>query len=408
MRGLPPLTEYETREAVHLSQIELRTLQRLAPWMSIAPSAVAESCYDLKPDSHVGTLNLGTATIEIRPKLDVGRVLFLISYSMGLAAWTDEDFEYAERASLLEAIIPGFMANVRRAFLGGLRQGYRIEEAALQSVRGRVRFADQIRDRFGLMPPIEVRFDEFTEDIELNRLVKAALNRLGRLPIRSDRQRQSLRAFDSVLSNVTLVAYHPRHLPKINYTRLTEHYRPAVELAKLILRSTSFELGRGEARASTFIVDMNDVFEDFVVVALRDALNLSERSFPQGAKNRRLRLDEARVIGLEPDLSWWDGDECTFVGDVKYKRVSAKGVKHPDLYQVLAYAVAADLPASLLVYAKGEDEPVGHRVVHLGKRLEIVTLSLDGDIEDLMEQIDRLADKVRLLKDEAERGRLAA
>ena len=258
------------------------------------------------------------------------------------------------------------------------------------------------------MPPVEVRFDDFTEDIEVNRLIKAALNRLGRLPIRSDRQRQSLRAFDSVLSNVELVRYHPRDLPTINYTRLTEHYRPAVELAKLILRSTSFELGRGEARASTFIVDMNEVFEDFVVVALRDALHLSERSFPQGMHNRRLNLDEARAIGLEPDLSWWDGDECTFVGDVKYKRVSAKGVKHPDLYQVLSYAVATDLPAGLLVYAKGEDESVSHRVVHLGKRLEIVTLSLDGDIEDLMEQIDRLAGKVLLLRNEGKLSRLAA
>ena len=29
------------------------------------------------------------------------------------------------------------------------------------------------------------------------------------------------------------------------------------------------------------------------------------------------------------------------VGDLKYKRVNVEGVKHPDLYQLLAYATAA-------------------------------------------------------------------
>lgn len=31
-------------------------------------------------------------------------------------------------------------------------------------------------------------------------------------------------------------------------------------------------------------------------------------------------------IGLEPDLTWWDGRACEFVGDAKYKRIDDRTV----------------------------------------------------------------------------------
>ena len=142
--------------------------------------------------------------------------------------WRQTGFDFRQQDSLVEAIIPGFVAQVRRAFRRGVLQGYRTCEDALLTVRGRVRFDDQISDRFGICPPVEVRYDEFTEDIVENRLLKAALARLSRLRIRSDDARRALRAFDGVLSTVETVEFDPRRLPEIHYTRLNEHYRPAL------------------------------------------------------------------------------------------------------------------------------------------------------------------------------------
>ena len=64
-----------------------------------------------------------------------------------------------------------------------------------------------------------------------------------------------------------------------------------------------------------------------------------------------MHLDEAGRVRLQPDLSWWDGRVCTFVGDAKYKRTKDERVPNADLYQMLAYATALDLPGGLLVYA---------------------------------------------------------
>jgi 5-methylcytosine-specific restriction enzyme subunit McrC len=390
------LTEYQTTQGVTLSPEQRDGLLRVAPSVRVTPSLGKEGSYDLTPGSHVGAIHLPNLAVQIRPKIPIDSVLFLVSYALDPRKWKDTHSSFATEPSLVEAVIPGFVAQVRRTFRRGVLQGYRTEEAALPTVRGRLRFDDQIRERFGLFPPAEVRYDEFTEDVEVNRLIKAAIVRLGRLRIRSEEARRSLRAFDTLLANVSIIDYDPRRLPEIRYDRLNVHYRPAVELARLILRSASFELSHGRVQAASFLVDMNEVFEDFVVVALREALRLSEREFPQ--EDRRLHLDEARQVRLVPDLSWWNGPVCTFVGDVKYKRVNAVGVEHPDLYQLLAYATAAGLPGGLIVYAAGEGDAVNHRIARVGKELRVRSLDLCGKPGAILDQVKGLARQIEELR----------
>ena len=68
---------------------------------------------------------------------------------------------------------------------------------------------------------------------------------------------------------------------------------------------------------------------------------------------------------------------------------------------MLAYVTALDLPGGMLVYAKGEAEPVVHTVRHTGKRLEIAALDLSGALGEILADVGRLAGRVRALRDEA-------
>lgn len=389
------LTEYQTRSGVRLEPSQRDALHGLVPSLAISPTPGREGFYDLMPGSHIGALSLPDLTVEIRPKIPIDRLLFLVSYAMDPKAWRALPFDFTARASLVEAIVPSFVHQVSRAFRRGLLQGYRSEEDSLPGVRGRIRLDDQLRRRFGVIPPVEVVYDDFTEDIEPNRLIRAAADRLERMRLRSPDSRARLRRIRGALERVNLREYLPTQLPEISWNRLNEHYRGAVELAKLILRSTSFDLGHGSTRASAFLLDMNEIFEAFVTTALREALGLGPAAFPRGARARALWLDQARRVRLKPDLSWWEGAACVFVGDVKYKRVAGSGVKNSDLYQLLAYTVATGLPNGLLLYAAGEHEPVKHEVVELGRRLEVHTLDLTGPPEEILAQIGDLAERIR-------------
>ncbi len=396
------LVEYQTKPAVLLSLEERDLLRHISPGIAMSPTPGSSEHYDLTPDSRIGAISLQNLAIEIRPKIQkLERVLFLMGYAINPENWKENDFEFGEAYRIHEALVPGFVSHIRRAFRRGVLQGYRSKDDSLPTIRGRIRFDDQIRYRYGVAPPAEVSYDEFTEDIEINRLIKAAIARLERLRFRNPKSRAQLRAFRASLERVQRTEYNPRQLPQIPYDRLNGHYRPAVELAKLILKSAAFELAHGTTLASAFLVDMNKVFEDFVVVALREAFNLTPKTFPQNAKGRALRLDHAGHIHLEPDISWWDGNRCTFVGDVKYKRVSVSGINHPDLYQLLSYVIAADLPTGLLIYAAGEGESTIHEVIHLGRRLEVVSIDLSGEPEQILSQVAQVAALIRDMRNES-------
>ena len=390
------LTEYEKYSGIELSPADRDVLSGVGS-MTIAPTPRRTGAYDLTPGSEVGVVQTDTLSVEIRPKLPIDRVLFLISYALGVTRFRTEDFAFGEAPDLVEAIIPGFVAQVRRAFRGGLLHGYRVEEDTLHGVRGRIRFDDQIRDRYGIFPPVEVRYDEFTEDIELNRLIKAAIIRLGRMRIRSGSARVKLRNFDRLLGQVAEVEYPRGAIPDVSFDRLNRRYEPAIRLAQLILRSTSIELRRGAARASSFLVDMNKVFEDFMVTALRDTLRVTERDFPQGGAGRRMRLDRAGKVALQPDLSWWEGGRCVFVGDLKYKKTD-HGVPNADLYQLLAYTIAADLSGGLLIYAQGEGDPTVHTIKHVGKEIKIMSVDLSGSPEQVLADVGRIASRIHSMR----------
>ena len=234
--------------------------------------------YCLTPGSTVGALEIGDLSVVIRPKLDISRVLYLASYAPGALDLREERFDFEEEHTLVEALALALEAAARRAFARGLLHGYRTEEEALHTVRGRILVAEQIRHRFGIPVPIEVRYDEFTEDILANRLVKAAAGLLGRMRIRSARARNGLRWIGAMLGNVAPVRFAPSDVPLVTFDRLNAHYREVVALARLILRHWAFEAERGGVRAAGFLMDMNTVFQEFVTEALRDELRVAEHT----------------------------------------------------------------------------------------------------------------------------------
>ena len=388
------LQEYAESAPLRLSLDERDALARPDFGIAIAPVERAADRYTLTPGSTVGAVEMGGLSVRIAPKIGIRQLLSLACYAIGQVRLQKQEFDFPERAALPDALALAFGAAARRAFSRGLLHGYRTEEDALPAVRGRIRFDDQIRRRFGIPLPVEVRYDEFTADILLNRLIKAAAHRLGRLGLRSREARGGLAWVAESLSDVSLVAYPRGAVPEVKFDRLNEHYRSVATLAQLVLRHGAFEAARGKVRASGFLMDMNQVFQEFVTVALRETLGVSERVF--GEHSIRW-LDREGRVPLRPDLTWRDGSRFRFVGDVKYKRIDT-GVPNADLYQLLAYATALNLPGGLLIYAQGEREPATYTVRHSGKRLEVAALDLSGTLEGTLARVRDLAQHVTGLR----------
>jgi 5-methylcytosine-specific restriction enzyme subunit McrC len=63
------------------------------------------------------------------------------------------------------------------------------------------------------MPPVEVSYDEFTEDVEENRLVKAAAYALYSTKNLHPDMKLALKSIDSKLDAVKLVSYDRSNMP---------------------------------------------------------------------------------------------------------------------------------------------------------------------------------------------------
>nr|WP_093710643.1 restriction endonuclease [Streptomyces sp. 2131.1] len=330
-----------------------------------APDVCLPGHWVLRAGSRVGAVAVTVpgrepVTLRITPKVPIDRLFFLLGYSLDPRGWRDGEVEVAEHRGLLSALAHAFERQVERALGRGLLQGYRSTDETTLVMRGRLRGSDQIKHRFGAALPVEITYDDFTTDIPENQLLRSAVDRVLRLPgvprtIRTRLTRQRAR-----LADVTPL---PRGhtLPDWRPTRLNSRYHHALHLARAILTGSSTEHGPGSLHIDGFLFDMNKVFEDFVCVALREAL------IPYGGRGSLqaggVYLDEAAAVRMRPDFVWYsDRGAPLAVADAKYKAEKPKGYPEADLYQMLAYCTALGLPEGHLLYAKGSVPHAEHRV----------------------------------------------
>ena len=137
---------------------------------------------------------MGGVEIRIAPKLPIRRLIFLLGYAYDLKAWRDEHVQVAEDTELLPAITTAFARLAERAVEQGLIQGYRVTDESAPVLRGRIRTDEQLRRRFGLPMPLEVRYDDYTVDIAENWILRTAAERLLRLPRVPSQTRHALLA----------------------------------------------------------------------------------------------------------------------------------------------------------------------------------------------------------------------
>lgn len=410
------LREYEWSEPIPLCRDDLDTLIALGKGelkqsLAIEPVSGKSDSYRMRPGAIVGAVNAGNLSLRIQPKIDVLQLLSLACYAIRFFIPNKSIFEFEQADALPDILARALATAAQRAFARGLLHGYRRRDESLYTVRGRIRFDEQLRRRFNMPLPVAVRYNEFTDDILANRMVKAAAYRLRQMGLRSAEARRGLEKVAGVLYNVSWEEYPANAVPEVPFDRLSEHYRDVVGLSRLILRHSAFEATRGTVRAAGFLMDMNQVFQEFVTVALQETLPASARTFGQSSI-ASLDDGDAHAIKLRPDLVWREGGKPCFVGDVKYKNLTRESdnnrVPNSDLYQLLAYVTALDLPGGMLIYAQGEAETARYQVRHSGQRLEVATLDLSGSLEQTLAGVGKLAEQIKALRVAARPTRRAA
>ncbi|WP_243727025.1 McrC family protein [Actinocrispum wychmicini] len=331
-------------------------------------------------------------TLRIRPKIPIARLLFLLNYRQNPKGWRTEDVLVDEDEELLPVMARLFAWQAEKALQQGLHKDYcPVQETALV-VRGRIRNADQVRRHHGRLVPLEVTHDEHTIDVAENWVLQKATDVLLGLTtgVPHDVHQRLLR-LRFALRDVT-PAGHGHSLPGWLPNRNNARFHKALRLAELVLQGASVENRGGGVAVNGFLFDMPKVFEDFVTIALCEKFAaIAGHCGLQTA----IYLDERNAIKMKPDfVRYADDGTPVAVADAKYKAEKPSGFPDADLYQILAYCTALNLPEGHLIYAKGNEPHGSHRVKHAGITIHQHTLELDQTPEDLLKDIQKLANRL--------------
>jgi hypothetical protein len=151
---------------------------------------------------------------------------------------------------------------------------------------------------------------------------------------------------------------------------MAENYRPLMQISKALLAGTPEALGGAQKMGQSFLYDITELWEYYLIAVLEEQLGLEGFSVKSAnddeqEKEALLESDKELLFNLKPDiLVYKDIDENPIaVLDAKYKRIhnyDAGRAEHPygiirdDIYQLLAYRTryfSADSKApAILIY----------------------------------------------------------
>ncbi|KRB36141.1 McrC family protein [Microbacterium sp. Root180] len=338
---------------------------------------------------------IGVAVVEGRelrvvPKTSLENIVFMASMGgvqLNLAA---TETQHGAETSIPTAIASAFVNALDQATRRGLLKGYRSIQESSTVVRGRWDIARQLAVRPGIPIPVEIDFDDFTEDIDENRILHTALRVLDRLDGLTIGLGHTLKGMQVLFVDVESL---PRGLPlpEIRLHRLNQHYAAPLQLARVILEAVSWTHREGATVGGTFLVDMAQVFEGYVANRLHTIL--AEDGLTVTAQDRHYWLDTDRAIALRPDIVISAHGVPLTVADTKYKVLGAGHGSPPngDVYQAVAYALALNVPDAHLLYVSGDVIERTLEIPTAGVRVYVHAIPISGTIEQVEAGVAHLA-----------------
>ena len=331
--------------------------------------------------------------------------------STGMRSMGSEDFDGP--VDLLAAILARGLALQEKR---GLARGYVERTGELSTLRGRVDAATTARSVAAMRRRLVCTYDEFEEDVFLNRAVKAACGVLLRSDIPATRKRE-LRCLLAPLWRVADVDPRRIRFDEARLDRNTASYRLLLAVSRLVIEGTlPDELGHGLRMEGLTDAQMHALYERFLLKYFQR--EHAER-VSASAPHVQWALDDGQAGKMLPEMrtdvmlrargggSPGAATDRELIIDAKYyehatqERWGKQTVHSGNLYQIFTYVkneeahlVAEGRPcevSGLLLYAKTDEavQPEGDWLMS-GNRICARALDLDCDFPQVRAQLDAI------------------
>lgn len=352
--GQQALTE---RQAGLLASLEQQLPAKAFVWQHHA----------IKFSSYCGVIQLGGLTLEVLPKIhglesEPGSARMMLVRMLNKAGLFkchrgQSASINLQRHTLLDIFIVQFCNLLADELLQGKPREYVEAEENLRVIKGRLLIPQQIKFNAAHGERLYCRFDELSEDILINRILRYTLVLLfpaARSPSVKKQLHTLLLAFEGVEHEVI----HPSAFDRLVLNRTTERFKPLLEQCELFIKGLNPDAVSGSGKASSLLFDMNQLFETWVAAILKPLVYRKGIALREQGPRKYFaeRADLARsVFQMKPDISLIDeAGQVIAIIDCKWKLLVAEdsklGISQADLYQMNAYASRYQVKRLALLY----------------------------------------------------------
>lgn len=365
------------------------------PHVEVVPTT-RRGRYRLTPTGHVGTIVLPTRRLVIRPKIPLANLFHLLDPANPPPVIDDraETVLGTEALNFLAGRLARLLAERTAA---GLHRGYAERSERGAFLQGRLDVAAQVRDGGARKDALHCRYEEFTADVPCNRVPKAVAELVLRSPLAGERARSAVRQALGGFDGIQAAALGPDSFAEVEPGRLTETYRPLLDLCRLLADGLAPAGCEGATVCPAFLLDMERVFEGYVTRGIVEAFAGRGRYRvdvqPRHVANRPVAGQPD--IHLRPDVVLARDGRPEVVVDAKWKDLAGAAVVTDDIYQVLAYCTALGVSRGTLVYPGRRDRAWDYEMIGTPIRLTVRTVRVVGDREACARSLRRLGRALR-------------
>ncbi|MDO5862372.1 MAG: hypothetical protein Q4Q58_06245 [Thermoplasmata archaeon] len=216
------------------------------------------------------------------------------------------DYRAGEGEDMFEFLVMLFVRDVRELLRRGLKFAYSLVQANEHSFKGRMLFAEHLRENLVHKERVYVEYELFSSDRAENRLIKSTLELLLKRST-SSRSRRDIKVLLTELEEIPSSTDVLRDLSRVNIDRNMMDYISAVAWCGVFLKALGIAGSSKGGRAFAVLADAEQVFEAYVARA-------SSYGREGGSFSARCDVSmttEGDVSVILADISWFYYDRRT-------------------------------------------------------------------------------------------------
>jgi len=350
----------------------------------------------IKFNSYVGVIQVGNIIIEILPKADKNdyetdkkdvekenkwrdiliEMLRTVNY-FDVKAPTKSSLRIKPN-SILELYFEIFVKEVEYLLHTGLSKQYRKIENNLNTLKGKILFSKHIQKNLIHKEKFFVNYTTYDREHILHKLLYKTLKLLQKINTNSALQSR-ICALLLNFPEMPDIKVTEDTFNRIAYSRKTEAYRNAINIAKLLLLNYHPDIRGGSNSVLAIMFDMNKLWEEFVYRSLKKYLKNCKISKQVHNPFWKCELKSKKII---PDIVINKGKKKCVVLDTKWKILddNAENMSDSDLKQVFIYSLYFKAQKVALVYPAGN----GYKNENIEGKFEKIPNEIENRTCDLI------------------------